>query len=297
MSQPIPGSPDSGQGVPVCYRHPGRETYIRCQRCDRPICPECMRDAAVGFQCVECVKEGAKETRSGRTAYGGLRPTDGTATTVGLIVAQRRRLDRDLRLRRLQQQDLRLARAAAQGLLPARLRPAVRDRRPRLRPRWAGLPRRLRRRLLAAGHLDVHPRRHLAHRLQHVRAVGPRPAARGRGGPGAVPGPLLPLRPGRLRPGAVGGSGVRRHPRRLGRDLRPHGRARWSMAIKVGGDVTGIADLDRDQRSSSPCCSSTTSRGRDTWAASLGGLAAAASSSTRRGARGVRRSRSPGSPA
>ena len=50
-----------------------------------------MRDAAVGFQCVECVKKGAKDTRSGRTAYGGLRPTDASATSIGLIVAQRRR--------------------------------------------------------------------------------------------------------------------------------------------------------------------------------------------------------------
>ncbi|MFN8192219.1 MAG: rhomboid family intramembrane serine protease [Nocardioidaceae bacterium] len=30
-----------------------------------------MRDAAVGFQCPSCVAEGAKSTRSGRTAYGG----------------------------------------------------------------------------------------------------------------------------------------------------------------------------------------------------------------------------------
>ena len=58
-------------GVPTCYRHPDRETYIRCQRCERPICPDCMRDAAVGFQCPKCVAEGAKTTRSGRTAYGG----------------------------------------------------------------------------------------------------------------------------------------------------------------------------------------------------------------------------------
>jgi len=71
--------------VPTCYRHPGREAHIRCQRCDRVICPDCMRPAAVGFQCPECVKEGAKATRSGRTAYGGLRPTDASRTSIVLI--------------------------------------------------------------------------------------------------------------------------------------------------------------------------------------------------------------------
>ena len=44
-----------------------------------------MRPAAVGFQCPECVKEGAKSTRSGRTAYGGLRPTDASRTSAVLI--------------------------------------------------------------------------------------------------------------------------------------------------------------------------------------------------------------------
>ena len=44
-----------------------------------------MRDAAVGFQCVECVKQGSKETRAGRTAYGGLRPTDASTTSIALI--------------------------------------------------------------------------------------------------------------------------------------------------------------------------------------------------------------------
>ena len=72
-------------GVPTCYRHPGRESHIRCQRCDRPICPDCMRDAAVGFQCPECVAEGKKSTRSGRTAYGGLRPTNASVTSGVLI--------------------------------------------------------------------------------------------------------------------------------------------------------------------------------------------------------------------
>ena len=44
-----------------------------------------MRDAAVGFQCVECVKKGAKDTRSGRTAYGGRRSSDPQATTIALM--------------------------------------------------------------------------------------------------------------------------------------------------------------------------------------------------------------------
>jgi membrane associated rhomboid family serine protease len=44
-----------------------------------------MRDAAVGFQCPECVAEGRKTTRSGRTAYGGLRPTNASITSGVLI--------------------------------------------------------------------------------------------------------------------------------------------------------------------------------------------------------------------
>lgn len=72
-------------GGPTCYRHPGRETWIRCQRCDRPICPDCMRDAAVGFQCPSCISEGARSTRSGRTAYGGLRPGNASITSMVII--------------------------------------------------------------------------------------------------------------------------------------------------------------------------------------------------------------------
>ncbi len=70
---------------PTCYRHHDRETWISCQRCSRPICPDCMTSASVGFQCPECVREGARSTRSGRTAYGGQRVDDPRATTLGLI--------------------------------------------------------------------------------------------------------------------------------------------------------------------------------------------------------------------
>jgi len=78
-------APTPEPGVPVCYRHPGRESHIRCQRCDRPICPDCMRDASVGFQCPDCVAEGARSTRRARTTYGGTPRADATATSIGLI--------------------------------------------------------------------------------------------------------------------------------------------------------------------------------------------------------------------
>ncbi|WP_088287868.1 rhomboid family intramembrane serine protease [Kineosporia sp. A_224] len=69
----VPGdAPQAGQdAVPVCPRHPRREAYVRCQRCERPVCPECQRPAAVGIQCVDCVKEGAKSIRGARTVLGG----------------------------------------------------------------------------------------------------------------------------------------------------------------------------------------------------------------------------------
>ncbi|MFF4271608.1 rhomboid family intramembrane serine protease [Streptomyces sp. NPDC001536] len=57
--------------VTTCYRHPKVESHVRCTRCDRYICPDCMREASVGHQCVECVKEGARSVRQARTVVGG----------------------------------------------------------------------------------------------------------------------------------------------------------------------------------------------------------------------------------
>lgn len=38
----------------VCYRHPDRATGVTCNRCGSFICPECMVNAPVGFQCPSC---------------------------------------------------------------------------------------------------------------------------------------------------------------------------------------------------------------------------------------------------
>jgi hypothetical protein len=40
----------------VCIDHPHRETTLRCNRCDAPVCPECVVRTPVGLRCKECVK-------------------------------------------------------------------------------------------------------------------------------------------------------------------------------------------------------------------------------------------------
>src|SRR5688572_14838848 len=78
-------TPPEVGAAPTCYRHPDRETYVRCTRCERPICPDCMRDAAVGFQCPECVAQGNKTVRQPRTTFGGRVTNDAAVVTKVLL--------------------------------------------------------------------------------------------------------------------------------------------------------------------------------------------------------------------
>ncbi|NQX13975.1 rhomboid family intramembrane serine protease [Microbacteriaceae bacterium VKM Ac-2855] len=51
----------------VCYRHPDRQSFIRCQRCGRTICPECQTPGAVGVICPDDMaqqRQQAPKTRS-----------------------------------------------------------------------------------------------------------------------------------------------------------------------------------------------------------------------------------------
>lgn len=39
-----------------CANHPGRETLLRCNKCGKPICPECSVRHPVGLRCQECAQ-------------------------------------------------------------------------------------------------------------------------------------------------------------------------------------------------------------------------------------------------
>ena len=55
-SDALVGTADSDEdsGPLYCYRHPKSETYVRCGRCDQPICPKCAVQGPVGFRCRQC---------------------------------------------------------------------------------------------------------------------------------------------------------------------------------------------------------------------------------------------------
>lgn len=43
-----------------CSNHPKTETTLRCNRCEKPICPKCAQHTPTGYRCQECVREHQK---------------------------------------------------------------------------------------------------------------------------------------------------------------------------------------------------------------------------------------------
>ena len=79
MTTDITGTVDAAEPqTMVCYRHPDRETLVRCGRCDQPICTKCAMQGPVGFRCRQCGKPK-------RDALVSLRPTQ-LAAAIGLAV-------------------------------------------------------------------------------------------------------------------------------------------------------------------------------------------------------------------
>ena len=84
MTDPASSSDD------FCYRHPGRVSYVLCQRCTKTVCGDCQITAAVGVHCPEChVPSGAGAAASfGRRQRVGTRSrlSGGNIATTSLLV-------------------------------------------------------------------------------------------------------------------------------------------------------------------------------------------------------------------
>ena len=44
----------------TCTFHPKRETQLRCNRCDKPICIQCATHTPTGYRCPECIRSQQK---------------------------------------------------------------------------------------------------------------------------------------------------------------------------------------------------------------------------------------------
>jgi hypothetical protein len=49
-------SAPSSSPITYCANHPETETTLRCNRCEKPICPKCAVLTPTGYKCRECVR-------------------------------------------------------------------------------------------------------------------------------------------------------------------------------------------------------------------------------------------------
>lgn len=79
---------DHTTAVPVCYRHPDRQTRLGCSRCGRPICSDCSTDAAVGQRCPECLRaEGTQKVIPTGSRRGAIASAAAPATMTFIALA------------------------------------------------------------------------------------------------------------------------------------------------------------------------------------------------------------------
>ncbi len=90
MSLPPPPLPGGPQPTSVdggtCYRHPGRPTGRRCTRCGTWACSECLVQAPVGSNCLECAKAARPDVRTRATFWSARQHTLVTNALIAINV-------------------------------------------------------------------------------------------------------------------------------------------------------------------------------------------------------------------
>ncbi len=172
---------------------------MSCVRCGRPACPDCLRSAAVGQQCVECIRQGNRTTRRPAGRFGGgldlRRGVTWTLVAINVVCYVVELVDQNTIIN--------------DGVLVGRFRPARSAR--SAWPTGSGTG------CITNAFLHEPPgcgTRHPAHPVQHVGADRGRAGAGAAAGPGPVPDRVPGQRAGRL--GAVLPGRIRRATPALG---------------------------------------------------------------------------------
>ena len=78
--------PPPAAGTEYCYRHPDVATGVHCTRCARPICPDCMVPAPVGYQCPTCVGDARRDYRRGPGRQVAVANAKGVSLTMVTLI-------------------------------------------------------------------------------------------------------------------------------------------------------------------------------------------------------------------
>lgn len=69
--------------VLYCANHPSRETLLRCNRCEKPICTKCAVQTPTGYRCRECVRGQQKNFETAQ--WQDIPLAFGTATLISFL--------------------------------------------------------------------------------------------------------------------------------------------------------------------------------------------------------------------
>lgn len=81
MTLPQPPAPAT-----TCYRHPDREGGRRCTRCGKACCSQCLVQADIGSQCVDCARASRPDVRTRARYWSAGQPTLVTYTMIAVNV-------------------------------------------------------------------------------------------------------------------------------------------------------------------------------------------------------------------